>query len=102
MKLNRFFGIILIVGALFLNSCSVQTREIGFGGGSWSMPKSSNKAFSPKNTIVDSLVTIANIEQEEKVLNIVQFNQFKTEKRQLIAKKNFARTIISNPVQKRA
>ena len=53
MKLNRFLGVILIVGSLILSSCSVQTREIGFGGGSWSMPKSSNSSIASENTNVD-------------------------------------------------
>jgi len=74
MKLNRFSGVILIVGALFLNSCSVQTREIGFGGRSWSMPKSSSKSFSEKNTFVDSVISIANFDPTEIELNIIQFN----------------------------
>ncbi len=100
MKLNRFLGIILIVGALFLNSCSVQTREIGFGGGNFSMPKSANKAFAPKNTIVDSVVTIANLEQIKNDPNIVQFSQFKSEKGQLFTEKTFVNTITSIPVQK--
>jgi len=97
MKLNRFLGIIFIVGALFLNSCSVQTREIGFGGGSWSMPKSSGKSFSEKSTIVDSVFTTANIDKTENNLNIVQF---KAEKGPLFTEITSAKTIISNPVQK--
>jgi len=97
MKLNRFLGIILIVGALFLNSCSVQTREIGFGGGSWSMPKSSSKSFSEKSTIVDSVFTTANIDKTENNLNIVQF---KAEKGPLFTEITSAKTIIANPVQK--
>ncbi len=97
MKLNRFLGIILIVGALFLNSCSVQTREIGFGGGSWSMPKSSSKSFSEKSTIVDSVFTKANIDKTENNLNIVEF---KAEKGPLFTQITSAKTIISNPVQK--
>lgn len=97
MKLNRFLGIILIVGALFVSSCSVQTREIGFGGGNWSMPKSAIKAFTQKNAIVDSVVTTANMEQIEKDPNSVQF---KAEKGQLFTEKTFVKKTISNSVQK--
>lgn len=72
MKSNRFLGIILFVGSLILSSCSVQTREVGFGGGNWSMPKSSNTALATKNTMVDSVISIANFDPTEKELNIVQ------------------------------
>jgi hypothetical protein len=97
MKLNRFLGIILIVGSLFLNSCSVQTREVGFGGGNWSMPKSSNKALAQKNTNVDSVVLIVNSEPTEKDINIVQLN---SETSHLIIDKTFVKARKSNPIQK--
>jgi hypothetical protein len=97
MKLDRFLGIILFVGALILNSCSMQTREIGFGGGNWSMPKSPNNAVAKKNTIVDSLISFANFEPTENELNIVQF---KNETDKLFAEKTFAKTIQSKPLQK--
>ena len=38
------------------------------------MPKSSSKSFSEKNTIVDSVISIANFDPTEKELNIIQFN----------------------------
>ena len=74
MKLNRFLGVILIVGSLILSSCSVQTREIGFGGGSWSMPKSSNSSIASENTNVDSVISIVHNEPEN-VLSTLQFKQ---------------------------
>lgn len=75
MKLNRFLGIILFVGSLILSSCSVQTREVGFGGGNWSMPKSSNTALATKKTNVDSVISIANFDPSEKELSTVQFKK---------------------------
>jgi hypothetical protein len=98
MKLNRFLGVILIVGTLILNSCSLQTREVGFGGGNWSIPKRANNAVAKKNTIVDSVISIANFESTEKELNIVQF---KNETDQLFAEKTFAKAIKLIPVQKK-
>lgn len=89
MKSNRFLGVILIVGALILNSCSVQTREVGFGGGSWSMPKSANNALVKNKTIIDSVISIDNLETSEKDLNTVQF---KNETDQLFAEKAFSKT----------
>lgn len=74
MKLNRFLGVILFVGSLILSSCSVQTREIGFGGGKLSLPKSSNMAMATKNTNVDTIVEIAKVNPENE-LSIVQFKQ---------------------------
>jgi hypothetical protein len=74
MKLNRFLGLILIVGSLILSSCSVQTREVGFGGGNWSMPKSSNTALATKKTNIDSVITVTELESENE-LSIVQFKK---------------------------
>ncbi len=74
MKLNRFLGIILFVGSLILSSCSVQTREVGFGGGNWSMPKSSNTALATKKTNIDSVITVTELESENE-LSIVQFKK---------------------------
>jgi hypothetical protein len=74
MKLNRFLGLILIVGSLILSSCSVQTREVGFGGGNWSMPKSSNTALATKKTNIDSVITVTEFESENE-LSIVQFKK---------------------------
>jgi len=75
MKLNRFLGVILFVGSLILSSCSVQTREVGFGGGNWSIPNSSNTALATNNTMVDSVISIASFDPTEKELNIVQFKK---------------------------
>ena len=97
MKLNRFLGVFLIVGSLILNSCSVQTREVGFGGGSWSMPKSSNNGLAQKNTNVDSVVSNVNSEPTEKDINIVQMN---SESGHLIIDKTFVKARKSNPNQK--
>jgi hypothetical protein len=96
MKLNRFLGITFIVGALILNSCSLQTREVGFGGGNWSMPKIANNAVVKKNTIVDSLISVVNSESE-KELSMVQLNN---ETDQFFTEKTFVKTNTSIPVQK--
>lgn len=96
MKLNRFLALILIVCSLILSSCSVQPKEIGFGGGNWSMPKSPNPNLATKNLIVDSLLSIAKLEQE-KELNKVQF---KKEMGLLIDENTSAKTLKSKLIQK--
>jgi len=72
------------------------TQRNWFGGGNWSMPKSPNLNLVTKNLIVDSVLSIAKLEQE-KELNKVQF---KKEMDHLIDENTSAKTLKSKPIQK--